>query len=206
MKILFDSNEALNELFVISQKDVMNSVTNEKSRKQALLTMQQEDPASIRLFLANSWQNWDTHNNIKSAQVCAKARQQRCAANQSQVSRVATIQGVEDSWGLHSFINTQACYQTSSSSHPWYFSLHIVPLAMFDEHVSEDTKVAMVKKPYSLKPLSIRQLITSWQIGIGGIFRKEHCITVCSSWCYANGHCSLAIVRYTCTFQSKRLN
>src|SRR6218665_2692503 len=39
-----------------------------------------------------------------------------------------------------------SCYQRSSSHH-WhmYFSLHIVSLAMFDEHVSENTKVSMVK-------------------------------------------------------------
>src|SRR6218665_1109895 len=36
INIFIDSNEALNKLFNISQKDLMNSITNDKSREQAL--------------------------------------------------------------------------------------------------------------------------------------------------------------------------
>jgi len=36
MKIFSDSSETLIELFDISQKDVMNSITNNKLREQAL--------------------------------------------------------------------------------------------------------------------------------------------------------------------------
>jgi len=36
MKIFIDSNEALIELFDISQKDLMNLITNDKLRAQAL--------------------------------------------------------------------------------------------------------------------------------------------------------------------------
>ena len=36
INIFIDSNEALNKLFGVSQKDLMNSITNDKSREQAL--------------------------------------------------------------------------------------------------------------------------------------------------------------------------
>ena len=36
INIFIDSNEALNKLFGISQKDLMNSITNDISREQAL--------------------------------------------------------------------------------------------------------------------------------------------------------------------------
>jgi len=54
---------------------------------------------------------------------------------------------------------------TEAAAITFIFSLNIVSLAMFDEHVSEDTKVAMVKncKAYPPNPLSMRQLDTSGQ-------------------------------------------
>ena len=63
------------------------------------------------------------------------------------------------------------CYQRRSSYH-WYmyFSLRIVSFAMFDEHVGENTNIAMVKKLYPPNPLSSRhvarkesELISIWK-------------------------------------------
>src|SRR6218665_3403973 len=66
MKIFSDSNETLIELFDISQKDVMNSITNDKLKEQALSSSQK-----ILQYVC-SWQNLDlnreTRSNMGSAQ------------------------------------------------------------------------------------------------------------------------------------------
>src|SRR6218665_2566377 len=95
----------------------------------------------------------------------------------------------------------RACYQRSSSHH-WYmyFSLHIVSLAMFDEHVSENTEVAMVKNctHLILYPRGMHAVRHQWTgssstNGIGGILQKERFLTVLSSWYSVKVSCSLAI-------------
>src|SRR6218665_2571458 len=108
----------------------------------------------------------------------------------------------------------RACYQRSSSHH-WYmyFSLHIVSLAMFYEHVSENTKVAMVKNCTHLiiYPRGM-QLDTSGQDRkfldqrFGGILHKKLFITVLSSWHSVKVSCSLAIGWYTFQSTKTKLN
>ena len=86
---------------------------------------------------------------------------------------------------------------------------------MFDEHVSEDTKVAMVRncRAYPPNPLFMRQLDTSghdvpWPLtnDTGGIFHKERFIIVQSSWYSVKAYCSRAIGRYIFPSTKTKLN
>ena len=108
---------------------------------------------------------------------------------------------------LHSLL--RACYQRSSSHH-WYmyFSLHIVSLSMFDEHVSENIKVAIVKNctHLILHPRGM-QLDTSGQevnqpTALEACFTRSSFMTVLFSWYSVKVSCSLAIGWYT--FQSTK--
>jgi len=109
-----------------------------------------------------SWQNLDkteTHKNIRSAQVLiesslAKVRIQLTNRRQSELSPFKELRLAHSAQG-HKY--PELCSQRSSS-HQWYFSMHIVLLAMFDEHASEDTTVAMERncRAYPPNPLFMR--------------------------------------------------
>src|SRR6218665_278761 len=84
---------------------------------------------------------------------------------------------------------------------------------MFDEHVSENTKVAMVKNcthlilyPRGMQLDSRHQWTkSSLTNGIGGILHKELSITVSSSWYSVKVSCSLAIGWYAFKLNVKLL-
>ena len=83
---------------------------------------------------------------------------------------------------------------------------------MFDEHVSETTKVRYGKKLYPPNPLSTRHAVrhqwtgSSSTNGIGEILHKELFITGLSSWYSVKVSCSLVILWYTFQSTKTKLN
>ena len=83
-----------------------------------------------------------------------------------------------------------------------------MPLAKFDGHVSEETKVAMMKTvstQFSIHEADRHQW-TGTNNGIGGIFHRKLYTTVLSSWYSVKASCSLAIGRYTFQSTKTKLN
>jgi len=157
----------------------MNSITNVKLREQAL----SNNAAGRSCKYVCSWHNVDKTEickNIRSTQMLlesslAKMHSWPIAGKQScHHSR---------SSGLHNFINTRACYKKSSSHH-WYFSLPIVPLATYNGHVSEDTNVAMVKNctHLTLYPWGSLPLVDTWLLSFSEKLKSQQISILKQAW------------------------
>ena len=124
--------------FGISQKDELNSITNEKLGNKLFLTMQQEYPASISI-LDKILTKWRDSQEYQQHSIAARKliRKGSLRSDQSQLPfkelRLAQLRKYPE----HVIREAEVITGISPCI--------IVPLAKFDEYVSEDTKVAMVK-------------------------------------------------------------